>query len=109
LSKSARPDLLTTVSFLTTRVQNPTEEDWSKLERPIRYVRGTKEMGIELETSKVLALIMYADASFVVHPIMRSHTGTVWKGAIYAKSSKQKLMTKSSTESELVAISDAIR
>jgi hypothetical protein len=68
-------------------------------------------MGIRLEASKVLALIVYADASFTVHPNMRSRTGTMvtlWKGAIYAKSSKQKLMTKSSTESELVAISDAM-
>jgi hypothetical protein len=93
------------VSFLTTK------EDWSKLERSIRYVRGIKEMGIRLEASKVLALVVYADASFAVHPNMRSHTGTVitlWKGAINAKSLKQKLMTKSSTESVLVAISDAM-
>jgi hypothetical protein len=58
-----------------------------------------------------IALIVYADASFAVHLNIRSHTGTVitlWKGAIYAKSSKQKLLTKSSTESELVAISDAM-
>jgi hypothetical protein len=77
LAKRTKPDLLTTVSFLTTRVQNPIEEDWSKLERSIRYVRGTKEMGKRLEACKVLALIVYANASFAVHPNMRSHTGTV--------------------------------
>ena len=41
---------------------------------------------------------------------MKSHTGSVialGKGAIYAKSGTQRLMTKSSTEAELVALSDA--
>jgi hypothetical protein len=110
-AKRARPDLLTVVSFLTTRVQRPTEEDWSKLERAIRYVRGTKELGIRLEAGKLLTLIVYVDASFAVHPNMRSHSGivvTLFRGPLYAKSSKQKLMTKSSTEAELVAISDAM-
>jgi hypothetical protein len=88
-AKRARPDLLTVVSFLTTRVQRPTEEDWSKLERAIRYVRGTKELGIRPETGKLLTLIMYVDASFVVHPNMRSRSGivvTLFRGPLYAKS-----------------------
>ena len=33
---------------------------------------------------------------------------TMGKGSLYSRSSKQKLNTKSSTESELVAISDAL-
>jgi hypothetical protein len=111
LAKRSRPDLLTAVAFLTTRVQNPTEEDWSKLERAIRYIRGTKALGIRLKADKSMVIIVYVDASFAVHPNMRSHTGvliTLFRGPIYAKSSKQKLMTKSSTEAELVAISDAL-
>ena len=53
----------------------------------------------------------YIDASFTIHADMRSHTGvmiTMGKVSLYSKSSKQKLNTKSSTESELVAISDAL-
>lgn len=54
----------------------------------------------------------YADASFATHSSdMRSHSGvyiTLGRGAIYCRSSKQKLVTKSSTEAELVGISDAI-
>jgi hypothetical protein len=56
-------------------------------------------------------MIVYVDASFAVHPNMRSHSGivmTLFRGPFYAESSKQKLMTKSSTEAELVATSDAI-
>jgi hypothetical protein len=55
--------------------------------------------------------MIFADVSFGVHHDMRSHTGaaiTLFKGVISAKSSEQKIMTKSSTEAELVAISDVI-
>ena len=42
---------------------------------------------------------------------MKSHTGemmTLGKGAVYATSQKQKINTKSSTESELVAVNDVL-
>ena len=52
----------------------------------------------------------YTDASFAVHPDMKSHTGyimTLGKGAVIASSTKQKINTKSSTESELVGADEA--
>ena len=51
------------------------------------------------------------DASYAVHPNMRSHTGsilTLAKGTIQAKSTKQKINTKSSTEAELIASDDVL-
>jgi hypothetical protein len=51
------------------------------------------------------------DASFAVHEDMKSHTGvwiTLGRGGFYVRSTKQRLMTKSSTESELVGMSDAL-
>jgi hypothetical protein len=110
-AKRIRPDLLTVVSFLTTRVQKPTLEDWSKLVRAIKYIRHTKHLVLTLCADKYLLIMIFTDASFGVHHDMRSHTGaaiTLFKGVIWAKSSKQKIMTKSSTEAELVAISDVI-
>ena len=53
----------------------------------------------------------WVDASYAVHPDMRSHTGGVISfgtGGIICKSSKQKLNTKSSTEAELIGASDYI-
>jgi hypothetical protein len=67
LVKRARPDLLT-VSFLTTRFQVPTVQDWSKLERAIRYIRSTKVLGIRQEAGKMLTKIAYVEASFVAQP-----------------------------------------
>ena len=51
------------------------------------------------------------DTSFAIHADIRSHTGVIiamGKGSLYSRSSKQRLNTKSSTESELVAISDGL-
>ena len=66
-------------------------------------------MGITFEVFEPIHVIAYIDASFAIHPDMKSHTCcviTLRKGAIYAKSGTQRLMTKSSTEAELVALSD---
>lgn len=51
ISKRARPDILTAVSFLTTRVSSPTEEDNNKLIRVLRYLDGTKELAIIISGS----------------------------------------------------------
>jgi hypothetical protein len=53
----------------------------------------------------------YVDASFAVHPDFKSHTGTAMNfedgtGAVQSISRKQKLNTRSSTESELVRDDD---
>jgi hypothetical protein len=54
---------------------------------------------------------VFCDASFAVHKNMRSHTGaliTVGKSAVFYKCNKQKLNAKSSTEAELIALSDIL-
>ena len=56
-------------------------------------------------------ICMWVDASYAVHADMRSHTGgmmTLGNGAAYCTSHKQKLNTRSSTESELVAVNDVL-
>ena len=50
-------------------------------------------------------------ASFAVHGDMKSHTGGVislGKGPVYVRSSKQRLTSKSSTEAELIGVSDTL-
>ena len=46
LAKRARPDILTPVSYLATKVQKCDEEDMRKLDRAISYLRATSERGI---------------------------------------------------------------
>jgi hypothetical protein len=40
-SKRCRPDLQVAIAFLTTRVREPTVQDWNKLKRFMGYVRAT--------------------------------------------------------------------
>ncbi|KAA8497460.1 Copia protein [Porphyridium purpureum] len=111
LSKRARPDLLVAASFLTGRVQAPTEQDREKLRRVVQYLQGTRELGLTLGCVGAPRVHCFIDASFGVHSDMKSHSGcmvSLGRGTVYGKSSRQSLASKSSTEAELVAISDCI-
>ena len=112
LSKRARPDLQTAVSFLVcTRVQQPDIDDYKKLNRCLAYLRKTKDMTLTLEADRTGGIRWWVDASFGVHPDLRSHTGatmTLGRGCPISLSLKQKLNTRSSTEAELVGVNDAM-
>jgi hypothetical protein len=105
----SRPDVMLTVSFLTTRVSKSTEEDWTKLDRLLMYLNGTRNLGIVIRADEGMRVVAHIDASFAVHEDMKSHTGvyiTIGKGPVSVSSKKQGLNTTSSTEAELVGISD---
>ena len=74
----------------------------------MNYIYSTQKLGITFEPN--LELNVYIDASYGVHPDGKSQTGVticMGKGPIFARSVKQKIVSKSSTESELIALSDA--
>ncbi len=109
LVKRARPDASVSIAFLTTRVRSPDVDDWRKLGHLIEYLRGTIEMPLILGADNSGILNWYVDASFAVHPNMRGHTGaglTLGRGYPIVCSTKQKMNTRSSTESELVGVDD---
>jgi hypothetical protein len=111
LCKRARPDIQTPIAFLCTRVRNPDVDDYKKLQRVVRYLRGTKKLALTLEADDLQVIKWWIDASFAVHKDMRSHTGgamSLGKGAVYSTSVRQKLTTKSSTEAELVGVDDVM-
>jgi hypothetical protein len=79
--------------------------------RVLKYLHGTPDLKLALRPGNVLHLHAFIDASFAVHHNARSHTGvviTIGCGALFVKSMVQKLMAKSSTEAELIALSDAL-
>ena len=109
--KRARPDIQTAIAFLTTRVVEPDQDDWKKLERLLQYLYGTKDMVLTLKADNLQVLKWYVDAAHLVHKDMKGHTGavmTLGKGGVYNTSTKQKINTRSSTESELVGVDDVI-
>jgi Reverse transcriptase (RNA-dependent DNA polymerase) len=52
LAKRTRPECLTAVAYLATRVSRCTEDDWDKLTRLLRYINDTKERGIVFRPGK---------------------------------------------------------
>jgi hypothetical protein len=108
-TKRVRPEMSPVVSFLTTRIDKATQDDWDKLDRGLRYINGTRELGIVIELFDPIAIEAFIDASHGVHADAKGHTGgciTLGKGPISTKSTKQKVVSKSSTEAELVGLSD---
>ena len=115
MAKRGRPDILTAVSFLTTRVKSPNMGDYKKLKRLGSYLNGTKDLKLYLKANKPLlpqpTLYCYVDASYALHNDGKGRTGnvlTLGKGAFKISSTKHHIVTKSSTEAEIVGVSDAM-
>ena len=109
LAKRVRPDLLTAVAWLATRVQDSTSIDWEKLTRVLKYLKATPEECLMLGGDIIVTA--YIDTSYGVHEDSKSHTGLVIQlgsGTVYVSSRKQKINSKSSTEAELIALSDGL-
>jgi hypothetical protein len=113
LALRTRPDVLTAAAFLVTRVKAPTEQDLAKLDRMLEYLSATSEMGIRLggDGAGPMTVTAFVDASYGVHWDFKSHTGcliSVSKGPVHVCSKRQALNSKSSTEAELIGVSDSL-
>ena len=103
-------DILLVISVLAGRVKAPTVEDLDRLERVYRYLLGSRNRKLRFRRGKV-SLEAFIDASFAVMPDFKSRTGLLLfinGSVIGAWASKQDLNTRSSTEAELVALTDMI-
>jgi hypothetical protein len=110
-TKRARTDTCTEIAFLKTRVREPDKDDWTKLVHLMRYIRGTRTMPLLLSANRSDILKWWVDSSFTVHPNMRGRSGgRLSLGCVFpiASSTKQKLNTRSSTETEIVGADDFI-
>ena len=65
LAKRARPEVLTALSYLATRLTKSDSDDVDKLIRLIRYIRGTREMGMILRPgASGIRVHLFVDASY---------------------------------------------
>ena len=113
LGTRVRPEILLTVNYLATRVNNFSEGDFQKATRCLQYLNAEPELGLTLRlgNQNEMLINLYADASFAVHSDSKSHSAGVVKvgeATVGAKSTKQKLVTRSTTEAELVCASDML-
>jgi hypothetical protein len=113
LAVRTRPDILKEVTYLATIV-NPGPIAFGKIDRIMGYIRKTAELGIGFN-SDAIVLRMYCDASYGIHYNGRSHSGIVitignrYCGPVLVKSKVQKIVTLSSTESEMVALVEGMQ
>jgi hypothetical protein len=94
VAKRARPSILLMISFLTTRVKCPDQDDWKKLMSLLGYLKRTAGL-------------------YAFHEDMRGQSGAVLLAGnctVLFRSNKQKVNTSisTSTETELVAVDDAL-
>jgi hypothetical protein len=109
MAKRARPDLLTLVSFLCTRVQGATQQDMGKLGHVLGYVMVTQGHAMVLHAQTTQNIRAYEDAAFALHSDSKSHTGVmvyVGEMLVYISSKKQKCMSKSPTEAKLISLTN---
>ena len=81
------------------------QENWHKLKQ-LLFLKQTQNDMLTLSADDSYIVKWKCDSSYVVHPDMKSHTGTfmtMGQGVVTRISKKQKLNTRSSTEVELVS------
>jgi hypothetical protein len=108
-----RADIAVAVRAVAQRVISPTENDWSAVKRIFLYLSNTVDYGILYQRDTPIGLAAYSDASWADDLESRRSVGgyvvLVAGGAISWRSKQQTLVATSTTESELLAASDATK
>jgi hypothetical protein len=116
ISTGTRPDISFIVNFLARHVEKPTHEAWECLKHVLRYLNGTKNLGLSfsasnLNTHLVHEVSAYSDSDWAGDKMTRrSTTGTVifHNGNLVDWASKlQRSVSLSSFEAEIVAMSQS--
>jgi hypothetical protein len=111
LARFTRPDILMPTTFLATKSADPKQKDYHKLMKILAYAMATRLKHLLFSSNSDLTLQIYADAAHMLHKDSKGHGGilaTLGSAPIVSKSFKLKLVTRSSTESELLVLDEAI-
>lgn len=106
----SRPDIKFILILLATKMEEPNVADMKQLERVIGYLKKTENLVLTIKPMH-MRLQASADASYAIHHDAKSHTGvvmTLGTSPVKSNSIKQKLVVKSSTEAELVALNSVV-
>lgn len=107
---NTRPDIAVSVSILAQKSSCPTQLDWHEAKRVLRYLKSTSNHKLILG-STADGLEMYADADWAGnHRDRKSNSGFLIRlggGVVSWASRKQTCVALSSTEAELVALTEA--
>ena len=103
--------MLLAVQYLCTRVKNRTTGDFKKLERVMGFIKLTKKRKRFIDNSAFDRVSLYIDAAFGCYSDGKGQAGCcamLNKTLVNEIKKKLKMVTKDSTDSELVALSDHV-
>lgn len=113
ISLNTRPDIAASVAILAQKVSKPSMYDWNELKRVLRYLKGSNNLKLYLSSNEEQDLTGYADANWGENrDDGKSNSGYLFKlngGTISWCSRKQKCVALSSTEAELIALTEAVK
>ena len=128
LAQQTRADIMFAVNVLAQYQEKPTENEWRAMIHILKYLKGTWDFGLfyrKTQNNENLSIITnaqifpssaepecFADASFANEENRKSRSGYLFfmSGAIVTWcSKKQPVISVSSTEAELYALSEAVR
>lgn len=112
LTTLTRPDIAHAISWLSCYNDRHTREHWVAAKRVLRYLKGTPGAGIKYGSADD-TLTGFVDADWGNCPVdRRSYTGfafTLSGGIISWESRKQRTVALSSTETEYMGITEAVK
>lgn len=106
-----RPDMCLIVNRLSQKLMCPTQGDWKLAKRCLRYLKGTANLGVCYRPGST-ELVAFSDADFAGDQTRKSTTGYIVKyagGPITWRSKVQNHHTTSTSEAELLAVSDVTK
>lgn len=113
LAVATRPDISFAVGNVSRYLENPAEAHVNAVKRILKYIKGTAAMGIQFEGGNDLNFCGYSDADYAGDKkTARSTSGYVFMlggGIISWGSERQKSVALSTTESEYMAASYAVK
>lgn len=113
LAVATRPDISFAVGCVSRYLENPALAHVNAVKRILRYIKATLNFGIVYEAKIDLPIIGYSDADYAGDTeTRRSTSGYVFlfgSSAVSWGSVRQKSVSLSTTESEYIAASDAVK
>jgi hypothetical protein len=108
-----RPDILYITSELASKLTNPCVNDYLAAIRVVKYLHGTINLGLTFNADGPVELYAYVDASYNSHVDAKGHTGICFtigtdNASFQSISRKHKLVVRSSTEAEFLAIDSCV-
>lgn len=113
LAVGTRPDISFAVSKLSQFLETPTTTHWSAAKRVLRYLQGTKSLGLTygIKFDQGMALTAFSDADYAsCIDTRKSISGVLLMlngGPVIWSSRKQGVIATSTTDAEYIAAHDA--